>query len=78
MTPTTTEVARDVVRNNRWTRTLHTGWYLVTLVLLVTGWWLRTGHEGRPSLLARIVDQPDVELHRTAWAGPSRPSPRSP
>ena len=70
MTPTTTEVARDVVvHNNRWTRALHTAWYLVTLVLLATGWWLLTGHEGRPSLLARVVDEPDVELHRTAGWG---------
>ena len=64
-----TEAAGRVVRNNRWTRALHTAFYLVTLVLLVTGWWLLTGHEGRPSLLARIVNEPDVELHRRAgWA----------
>jgi formate dehydrogenase subunit gamma len=35
----------------------------------VTGWCLLTGHEGRPSLLARVVDQPDVEVHRTAGWG---------
>lgn len=58
-----------MVRNNRWTRALHTAWFLGTVVLLVTGWWLLTGHEGRPSLLARVVDQPDVELHRTAGWG---------
>ena len=69
MAATTTEVAGRVVRNNRWTRALHTAWFLVTVVLLVTGWWLLAGHEGRPSLLARVVDEPDVELHRTAgWA----------
>jgi cytochrome b subunit of formate dehydrogenase len=66
---TTTEVAGPVVRNNRWTRLLHTAWFLLTLVLLVTGWWLLTGHEGRPSLLARLAGEPDVELHRRAgWA----------
>jgi len=64
-----TEVAGPVVRNNRRARLLHTGFYLVTLVLLFTGWWLLSGHEGRPSVLARLVDEPDVELHRQAgWA----------
>jgi cytochrome b subunit of formate dehydrogenase len=53
-----------VERNNRRTRWFHTATYLVTVVLLVTGWWLRTGHEGRPSLLARIADMADTELHR--------------
>jgi formate dehydrogenase subunit gamma len=65
----TTERSGAVVRNNRWTRLLHTASYLVTTVLLITGWWLLTGHEGRPSALARLVDEPDVELHRqTGWA----------
>jgi formate dehydrogenase subunit gamma len=64
-----TEVAGPVVRNNRRARLLHTAFYLVTLVLLFTGWWLLSGHEGRPSVLARLVDEPDVELHRQAgWA----------
>ena len=44
---------------------------VVTLVLLFTGWWLLSGHEGRPSVLARLVDEPDVELHRQAGPGPS-------
>jgi formate dehydrogenase subunit gamma len=58
-----------VVRNNRRTRLLHTASYLVTTVLLITGWWLTTGHEGRPSRLARFVHEPDTELHRKAgWA----------
>jgi formate dehydrogenase subunit gamma len=57
------------VRNNRWTRWLHTATYLATVVLLVTGWWLTTGHEGQPSVLARLVNEPDTELHRKAgWA----------
>jgi formate dehydrogenase subunit gamma len=64
-----TEVAGPVVRNNRRARLLHTAFYVVTLVLLFTGWWLLSGHEGRPSVLARLVDEPDVELHRQAgWA----------
>jgi formate dehydrogenase subunit gamma len=58
-----------VVRNNRRTRILHTSSYLVIAVLLVTGWWLSTGHEGHPSVLARLVDEPDVELHRKAGWG---------
>jgi cytochrome b subunit of formate dehydrogenase len=64
-----TEVAGPVVRNNRRARLLHTAFYVVTLILLFTGWWLLSGHEGRPSVLARLVDEPDVELHRQAgWA----------
>jgi len=64
-----TEVAGPVVRNNRRARLLHTGFYLVTLVLLFTGWWLLSGHEGQPSVLARLADEPDVKLHRQAgWA----------
>lgn len=64
-----TEVAGPVVRNNRRARLLHTAFYVVTLVLLFTGWWLLSGHEGRPSVLARLVDEPDVELHRQAgWS----------
>jgi hypothetical protein len=56
----------DVQRTNRRTRWFHTGTYLVTTVLLVTGWWLTTGHEGRPSVLARLTDTADTELHRKA------------
>jgi cytochrome b subunit of formate dehydrogenase len=66
--PTTTNARAGgpVVRNNRATRWLHTLLYLVTFVLLATGWWLRTGHEGQPTLLADVLDTPDTELHRTA------------
>jgi cytochrome b subunit of formate dehydrogenase len=53
-------------RYNRRTRWFHTAFYLVTIVLIATGWWLRTGHEGDPSLLARFADRPDVDLHRQA------------
>ena len=55
-----------VERYNRRSRWFHAAFSLVTLVLLATGWWLRTGHEGDPSLLARLVDRPDTELHRQA------------
>lgn len=58
-----------MVRNNRATRLLHTASYLVTTVLLVTGWWLATGHDGRPSLLARAAGEPDVALHRQVGWG---------
>jgi len=38
-------------------------------VLLATGWWLRLGQEGRPSVLARVTGRPDTELHDwTGWA----------
>ena len=55
-----------VVRYRRSTRLFHTATYLVTFVLLATGWWLRLGREGQPSLLARVTGIPDVEIHRRA------------
>jgi cytochrome b subunit of formate dehydrogenase len=58
--------AGAVVRYNRRTRWFHAGVALVTLVLVATGWWLHTGHEGDPSVLARLTDRPDTELHRQA------------
>lgn len=39
--------------------------FLSTAVLLLTGWWLRTGREGQPSVLAEVLDAPDTEIHRT-------------
>jgi formate dehydrogenase subunit gamma len=64
-----TEREERVVRNNWKTRLLHTACFLATTVLLITGWWLTTGHEGRPSWLARATGEPDTELHRkTGWA----------
>jgi cytochrome b subunit of formate dehydrogenase len=53
-----------VARTNRATRLLHMAFYLVTIVLLITGWWLATGHDGRPSLLARAAGETDIALHR--------------
>jgi formate dehydrogenase subunit gamma len=55
-----------VVRNNAATRWFHAATVVVTAVLLATGWWLRTGHEGRPSLVARVFGAPDTEVHRNA------------
>lgn len=58
-----------IQRYNRLTRWFHAGTYVLTLVLLFTGWWLWRGEEGRRSVLAQAVDLSDVELHRRAgWA----------
>jgi cytochrome b subunit of formate dehydrogenase len=58
-----------VTRYNRPARWFHAAVYLVTTVLLITGWWLRTGHEGRPSFLADLFDAPDTTVHeRAGWA----------
>jgi cytochrome b subunit of formate dehydrogenase len=54
---------RAIERNNARTRWLHAAVYLTVLVLLFTGWWLTLGQEGRPSVLARLVDRPDTEIH---------------
>jgi formate dehydrogenase subunit gamma len=66
VTVTATEPAAPVARTNRRTRLLHTATYLVTLVLLATGWWLETGHDGQPSILARLAGEPDIVVHRRA------------
>jgi len=55
-----------VVRNNAATRWFHAATFAVTAVLLATGWWLRAGHEGRPSVIARLLEAPDTEVHRRA------------
>lgn len=56
----------DVVRNNLATRGFHAATAVTTVVLLGTGWWLRSGREGRPSVLADVLDTPDTEVHRIA------------
>lgn len=66
MTVTGTSPGAHILRYNRRTRLLHTATYLVTTVLLITGLWLGTGHEGQPSLLADLINAPDTELHRLA------------
>jgi cytochrome b subunit of formate dehydrogenase len=59
-----TDSPSTVVRYRRPARLFHTACYLTTFVLLATGWWLLSGHEGQPSLLARVAGRPDTELHR--------------
>jgi cytochrome b subunit of formate dehydrogenase len=72
-TPATTTSHREeptpdrIIRYNRPARWFHTAVYLVTTVLLITGWWLRTGQEGRPSVLADVLGMADTEVHE--WAG---------
>lgn len=55
-----------MVRYRRAARWFHTAVYLVTFVLVGTGWWLWNGEEGHPSVLARATGVADVELHRRA------------
>lgn len=55
-----------VVRNNLATRGLHAAVAVSTVVLLGTGWWLRSGREGRSSVLADVLDAPDTDVHRIA------------
>lgn len=68
---TTTEPdhhAATIERNNRRTRWLHAAVYLAALALLVTGWWLWSGSEGHPSVLARASGVSDAELHtKVGW-----------
>jgi formate dehydrogenase subunit gamma len=41
---------------------------LTTFALLYTGWWLLTGHEGRPSALASALGRSDIDVHeRAGW-----------
>lgn len=55
-----------IQRYNRRTRWYHAAVYVVVLALLGTGWWLRTGQEGRPSIVARLTGVADTTLHTTA------------
>lgn len=54
---------RTVERNNARTRWLHAAVYTTVLVLLLTGWWLTLGQEGRPSPLAELTGAADAEIH---------------
>src|SRR5262249_22394930 len=58
-----------VERYSRRARWYHALVYTAVLILLGTGWWLATGHEGRPSILARATGVPDVTLHTYAGWG---------
>ncbi|HEX5993818.1 MAG TPA: cytochrome b/b6 domain-containing protein [Jiangellales bacterium] len=65
----TTDRDTHVVRNNRRTRWFHAGVYVPVIGLLLTGWWLWTGQEGRPSVLARATGLSDTDLHTyLGWA----------
>ena len=60
---------RRIRRHGRVARWLHATVYLATLPLLLSGWWLIAGEEGRPSPLARAVGISDARLHvRLGWA----------
>lgn len=62
-------MATEVERYSRTARWFHAAIYLTVLVLLGTGWWLATGHEGDPSPLSRLTGWPDTRLHTwTGWA----------
>lgn len=68
-TVTATKCRGGVERNTVRTRLFHTAVYLATFVLLLTGWWLWSGREGRPSPLARLASSSDVTIHEGAgWA----------
>jgi cytochrome b subunit of formate dehydrogenase len=56
-----------IERYSRSARRFHAAVYIVTLLLLATGWLLITGGEGEPSPLARVTGVPDVTLH--VWLG---------
>jgi cytochrome b subunit of formate dehydrogenase len=56
-----------VERYPRSARRYHTAIYVVTLLLLATGWWLLAGREGQPSPIAQLTGIPDVQLH--VWLG---------
>src|SRR5256885_3908482 len=53
-----------VERYRRPARWFHAGIYLGVLILLVTGWWLLAGQEGKPSPLSVITGMPDTSLHK--------------
>ena len=56
-----------IERYRRSARRYRTAVYVVTLLLLATGWWLLTGREGQPSPLAVATGIPDSRLH--VWLG---------
>ncbi|HEX6473287.1 MAG TPA: cytochrome b/b6 domain-containing protein [Streptosporangiaceae bacterium] len=60
------EVVQRYSRPVRW---FHAGVYVSVLLLLITGWWLLAGNEGKPSPLSRLFGTPDTTLHKdVGWA----------
>jgi cytochrome b subunit of formate dehydrogenase len=59
--------AGSLPRHSRKARWFHAAVYLVTIPLIVTGFWLLGGGEGHPSPLARATGIADTELH--IWLG---------
>jgi hypothetical protein len=56
-----------IERHPRRVRRFHGAVWVATLGLLVTGWWILLGGEGRPSPLARATGVADTRLH--VWLG---------
>jgi cytochrome b subunit of formate dehydrogenase len=56
-----------IERYRRRVRRFHTAVYVVTLLLLGSGWWLLAGGEGQPTPIARLTGIPDAVLH--VWVG---------
>jgi cytochrome b subunit of formate dehydrogenase len=60
---------QTVERYSRAARWYHAFTYLTVFALLITGWWLIAGQEGRPSPVARLLGMSDVDIHfYTGWA----------
>ena len=53
-----------IERYGRRARWLHGFVYTSALILLATGLWLLTGHEGDPSPIARLTSTPDTSVHK--------------
>ncbi len=58
---------RRLERHSNRVRLFHSAAYLVTLPLLVTGWWITLGGEGHPSPIARLFGTGDARVH--VWLG---------
>ena len=56
-----------IERYSRGARRFHAAVYVVTLLLLGTGWWLLAGREGQPSPLAAVTGISDTTIH--VWLG---------
>jgi cytochrome b subunit of formate dehydrogenase len=56
-----------IERHPRRVRRFHGAVWVVTVGLLLTGWWILLGGEGRPSPLARATGVGDTRLH--VWLG---------